>query len=127
MADVQCSGFTPIEWDPKTGKITWSATLTPAPTPGWEKAFREGLATEAAIANSPGENLRIQGTRMTFAAPENAVQAAAGLVHRVVQKTNSVAAKVDADVKKTLEAEKKSLDDARAELNRLKEKYKDGI
>ena len=127
MAEVQCGKFKPIERNPQTSMVTWSAPITPTPTPLWQRVFSEQLATEHTVGNVFSTRPVVKGLAITFGSPETAAEAAARVIHRVVEKTNRAEGEHEAQVQEQQQADAKKLQDSAEELARLKEKYRDGI
>jgi hypothetical protein len=127
MAEVQCGKFKPIERNPQTSMVTWSAPITPTPTPVWQRAFAEELTAEHAIGPVFSTRPVVKGLAITFGSPETAAEAAASVIHRVVEKANRAAGRHEAQEREQQQADAKKLQDSAEELARLKEKYRDGI
>jgi hypothetical protein len=119
---ILCGTFDFVWQDLQTGHLTFRAKLTLPPSDQWTAVFQEYQGTERAVGNRAVE--RIKGDVIEFEVPESASEAAASVIRRGVQRTNSEAAKRQAAQQEQSETWKRQVED---ELKRVREKFRNGI
>jgi len=97
------------------------------PDPIWQKAFSEEAAVSRVLGIYLGHNLTLTADIIEVSLLENSEQAVVGAIRNVIAKANSTSARYAAELQRQTDAEEQRRATAAAQMQRVRDKYPDGI